>query len=92
MKVAVALARALIRGYQLLVSPVLPPSCRYEPTCSSYAFDALGRHGLLKGGWLAVRRIARCHPWAEGGYDPVPEEETGHVHRCNEHGPHRFRA
>lgn len=62
----------LVRLYQLAISPLLPPSCRFHPSCSSYAIEALERHGLLKGGWLAVRRIARCHPWHPGGHDPVP--------------------
>jgi putative membrane protein insertion efficiency factor len=62
----------LVRGYQLAISPLLPPSCRFYPTCSCYAIEALQRHGALKGGWLALRRIARCHPWHPGGHDPVP--------------------
>lgn len=66
------LARGLIRGYQRWLSPLLPPSCRYEPTCSQYALEALGRYGLLKGGWLTLKRIARCNPWCPGGHDPVP--------------------
>jgi putative membrane protein insertion efficiency factor len=66
------LLRGLIRLYQLLVSPLLPPRCRYLPSCSDYALDALAGHGVLRGLWLAVRRIARCHPWGGSGYDPVP--------------------
>lgn len=62
----------LVRGYQLLVSPMLPPSCRFHPTCSCYAIEALQRHGVLRGSWLALRRISRCHPWHPGGHDPVP--------------------
>jgi putative membrane protein insertion efficiency factor len=62
----------LVRGYQLAISPLLPPSCRFYPTCSCYTIEALQRHGFLKGGWLAVRRIGRCHPWHPGGDDPVP--------------------
>lgn len=62
----------LVRAYQLAISPLLPPSCRFYPTCSCYAIEALQRYGFLKGGWLAVRRIGRCHPWHPGGDDPVP--------------------
>lgn len=61
-----------IRGYQLAVSPLLPAACRYYPTCSSYAIEAIEKYGPLKGGWLALRRIGRCHPFRPGGYDPVP--------------------
>ncbi|MCG9125850.1 membrane protein insertion efficiency factor YidD [Laribacter hongkongensis] len=63
---------ALIRFYQLAISPWLPPRCRYQPTCSQYAIEAVQKHGALKGGWLALRRIGRCHPWGRSGYDPVP--------------------
>ncbi len=66
------LAAAPVRLYQLVVSPLLPPSCRYQPTCSHYAIAALSRYGVVRGGWLAIRRIARCHPWGGSGYDPVP--------------------
>ncbi len=61
-----------IRFYQLCISPMLGPSCRFTPTCSQYAVEALRKHGPLKGSWLAVRRICRCHPWGGSGYDPVP--------------------
>ena len=61
-----------IRFYQLAISPMLPKSCRFEPTCSSYAVEALRKHGPLKGTWLALKRIARCHPWGGSGWDPVP--------------------
>jgi putative membrane protein insertion efficiency factor len=66
------LAQLLIRGYQKFISPAFPPSCRFTPTCSAYALTSIGRYGLFKGGWLALKRIARCHPWNPGGYDPVP--------------------
>ncbi len=62
----------LIRFYQLFISPLTPATCRFEPTCSSYAKIALEKHGLLKGGWLALKRILSCHPWGKSGYDPVP--------------------
>jgi putative membrane protein insertion efficiency factor len=62
----------LVRGYQIAISPILPPACRYTPSCSQYAIEALRRYGALKGSWLATRRICRCHPFREGGYDPVP--------------------
>lgn len=65
----------LIRIYQLFISPLLPSSCRYQPTCSQYAKVALERHGLFKGGWLATKRIFSCHPWGRSGYDPVPEKD-----------------
>ena len=65
-------AVVLIKGYQRFMSPALPPSCRFTPTCSAYAVTAIERHGLLRGGWLALRRVGRCHPWNPGGYDPVP--------------------
>lgn len=63
----------LIRLYQWVISPVLPPSCRYAPSCSQYAAEAVMRHGALRGGWLAVRRLLRCHPWGGAGFDPVPD-------------------
>ena len=61
----------LLRGYKRLVSPWLPPSCRYVPTCSVYAMEAVERHGAVRGSWMAVTRLLRCHPLAKGGYDPV---------------------
>ena len=69
--------RRLIRLYQLFLSPVLPPSCRYLPTCSDYAIEALAQHGALAGSFLALRRLARCHPWGGSGYDPVPTAGAG---------------
>ncbi len=62
----------IIKLYQLIISPILPPSCRFTPTCSHYSLEALKKHGLIKGGWLSLKRIARCHPWGGSGYDPVP--------------------
>jgi hypothetical protein len=71
---------ALVRFYRAAISPFTPPSCRYTPTCSAYALEALERHGAARGGWLALRRILRCHPWGGHGYDPVPEPHAhGHV-------------
>jgi uncharacterized protein len=64
--------RAAVRTYQLIVSPLLLPSCRFLPSCSDYAIEALERHGALRGGGLALWRLARCHPWGGSGYDPVP--------------------
>lgn len=63
----------IVRAYQLVLSPLLPAACRYQPTCSHYAIEALEKHGAWRGGWLAVKRIARCHPFRPGGYDPVPD-------------------
>ena len=68
--------RALIRGYQLLLRPILPPSCRFHPSCSHYAAEAVTRHGPWQGTWLALRRVLRCHPWGGSGYDPVPTEPS----------------
>jgi uncharacterized protein len=72
---ALMVARFLIlvaRGWQLGPSKILPPSCRYQPSCSAYAITALSRYGAVRGSWLAVKRICRCHPWGGQGYDPVP--------------------
>jgi putative membrane protein insertion efficiency factor len=69
------LARALVavvRAYQVALAPVLPPSCRFAPSCSAFAAEALMRHGAVRGAMLTLRRLARCHPWSAGGYDPVP--------------------
>lgn len=61
-----------VRAYQLWVGPLFPAACRYHPTCSAYAIEALHKHGALRGSWLAARRIGRCHPFRAGGFDPVP--------------------
>jgi putative membrane protein insertion efficiency factor len=65
-------AAVLLRGYKRFVSPVLPPACRFHPTCSEYAREAILRHGVTRGMGMALRRLGRCHPWNEGGVDPVP--------------------
>jgi putative membrane protein insertion efficiency factor len=69
----VLVLQGLIRIYQLLLSPLFPPSCRYLPSCSNYAIEAIGRHGIIVGIGLTARRLARCHPWGSSGFDPVPE-------------------
>ncbi|MGB1269302.1 MAG: membrane protein insertion efficiency factor YidD [Flavobacteriaceae bacterium] len=66
----------LIRFYQSAISPYTPAACRFSPTCSSYSLEALQVHGLLKGSWLAIKRIGKCHPWGGSGYDPVPEKDS----------------
>ena len=66
------LLSALLRFYQVAISPLSPPSCRFYPSCSNYAIEAVRSHGAARGGWMAVRRICRCHPWNPGGVDPVP--------------------
>jgi putative membrane protein insertion efficiency factor len=79
MKLVGLILVGLIRAYQLLLSPYLPASCRYHPGCSAYAAQAIAMHGPLRGLWLAVRRIVRCHPWGGMGYDPVPPRACGKV-------------
>jgi hypothetical protein len=64
---------ALIRGYQRFLSPLLGSNCIYQPTCSQYTYEAIARHGIWRGTWLGIKRIARCHPFHAGGYDPVPD-------------------
>jgi len=66
----------LLKAYRLFVSPLYGQVCRYHPSCSAYALEAVEKHGALRGSWLAVRRLARCHPWTPGGYDPVPPSPT----------------
>ncbi|MEO5349621.1 MAG: membrane protein insertion efficiency factor YidD [Magnetococcus sp. YQC-3] len=71
-----SLLLGLIRAYRFFLSPLLPRSCRFYPSCSEYALEAVTCHGGLKGGWLAVRRLLRCHPFHPGGYDPIPRGDT----------------
>lgn len=65
----------LVRFYQVAISPYTPSACRYSPTCSAYTVEALQKHGIIKGGWLAIKRISSCHPWGGSGYDPVPDKK-----------------
>lgn len=76
------LVRGAIRFYQLALSPLVGPACRFHPSCSQYALEAVARFGVLRGGWLSLRRLGRCHPFHPGGYDPVPPPHlsTHHVH------------
>jgi len=81
----------LIRGYQRAISPLLPPACRYAPTCSQYALEAIEGHGALRGVWLALRRLSRCHPGRKGGYDPVPGRD-GDPHAARTDLPRNAKA
>lgn len=91
----VLLLRGLIHLYRLTLSPFVGWHCRYDPTCSQYALEALSKHGALRGSWLAARRIARCHPWGGWGYDPVPapaprrdqNNRQRDRHHCDQHHP-----
>lgn len=73
-KILVAPFLFLIKVYQTLISPFTPSTCRFQPTCSHYAKEALEKHGFFRGGWLALKRIFSCHPWGKSGYDPVPDQ------------------
>ena len=75
----------LLRAYKWAISPLLPPSCRYVPTCSEYAMEAVERFGALRGGWMAFLRILRCHPFVRGGYDPVLKPAHAHQHHSTYH-------
>lgn len=72
--------KIFIRAYQLVLSPLIGPSCRFYPSCSQYGLEAIDTHGALRGTWLALKRISRCHPWHEGGFDPVPGRCLKHSH------------
>jgi hypothetical protein len=76
-----AVLAAAVRAYQLVLRPVIGAHCRFEPSCSRYAVQALGRHGAVRGSWLAAARILRCNPWHPGGYDPVPPRRSPHSPR-----------
>ncbi|ANB62219.1 putative membrane protein insertion efficiency factor (plasmid) [Anoxybacillus amylolyticus] len=69
------LLMAIIRFYQLVISPLKPPTCRFYPTCSHYGLEAIRRFGAIKGGWLTIKRVVKCHPFHPGGFDPVPEKQ-----------------
>ena len=74
-KILVAPFLLIIKIYQTVISPFTPATCRFQPTCSHYAKEALEKHGFFRGGWLALRRIFSCHPWGRSGYDPVPDKD-----------------
>lgn len=77
MSILQRVALGMLRGYKWAISPLLPPACRYVPTCSEYAMEAVERYGVLRGSWMAAGRLLRCHPFVKGGYDPVPHAATG---------------
>ena len=72
MTMSLSAALGMVRIYQRFVSPILPPACRFEPSCSQYGYEALERYGFFRGTWMALRRVMRCHPFHKGGFDPVP--------------------
>ncbi len=74
-KILIAPFIFIVKVYQILISPLIPATCRYQPTCSHYTVEALQKHGLLRGGKLAIKRIFSCHPWGKSGYDPVPKKD-----------------
>jgi uncharacterized protein len=76
----------LLRGYKWAISPMFPPACRYVPTCSEYAMEAVDRYGVLRGGWMALVRLLRCHPLVKGGYDPVVKSPTSRAKGAREMG------
>jgi putative membrane protein insertion efficiency factor len=76
-QIAKSFVLILLRGYKWAISPLFLPACRYVPTCSEYAMEAVDRYGILRGGWMATRRVLRCHPFVKGGYDPVKLDDCG---------------
>jgi putative membrane protein insertion efficiency factor len=90
MKAATVAMRAAILCYRHALSPVLPGACRFQPSCSQYALEAISRFGARKGGWLTLKRLARCHPWGGWGYDPVPpgpgRRDESHLAGCRQRG------
>lgn len=78
-------AKGLIRFYQICISPFIGSNCRFYPSCSSYALTALETHGIIKGGWLALHRISRCHPWSQGGFDYVPGTKESEEYKNSKH-------
>jgi putative membrane protein insertion efficiency factor len=88
MRPAARVAQALIRGYQLLLGPFMGGACRFEPSCSTYAMEAVATHGAVKGAWLTLRRLGRCHPFAAPGFDPVPPAGAGEALAAG-HDAHR---
>lgn len=88
-----AVGITLIWGYRLIIRPLFPTTCRFEPSCSEYALQAVRTHGLIYGSWLAARRLGRCNPWGPWGYDPVPDAHCrDHDHHSHAEGPHAHRA
>jgi putative membrane protein insertion efficiency factor len=90
MSLLARLLTILVRAYQFFVRPLLPPACRFVPSCSDYAVEALRTHGAVRGAWLAAWRIFRCNPFVAGGYDPVPEKAHGPL-CCHDHAAHKTR-
>lgn len=81
-----ALLIILVEGYRWLVSPLIGPTCRFYPSCSAYSLEALRRYGAIRGSWLTLRRLLRCHPWNEGGFDPVPDDQRTNPLAEHRHG------
>jgi uncharacterized protein len=90
MQIAKNIALLLLRGYKVVISPGLPASCRYVPTCSEYAMEAIDRYGALRGSWMGLRRILRCHPLVKGGYDPVVRDRFSEHDRNRERWVHEI--